>query len=441
MPTETELPVEERIFQVLQHLGVEKAHFAGLTAGDWGGIAVNHPDCIASLSLVNPIGMTAEILTPLASRLLVFSGDRGSGARAVQRSVESLADAKVVFFEDYDTPLFADVVADNSEEICSTMLGFLDEIAGVHDLSGYNSGDTGEIAGINYRIQGTGSPLVLLPLGLSRSQWEPIIPSLAENHSVIRLGGAHLGSIRDLERRARTGFKPMVRNLMEDLQIKDGETVLDVGSGPGGQARELASRTAGKNPITAVDYSPYMISEAKSIARVDGLEATIEFKEGNAETLPFPDGSFDVVYSVTVMEEVDADRMLSEMVRVARPGGRIGVIVRANDSPWVVNLPISDDTKRKIEQPGTMGGGVSPCGCADRSLYDRFLTTSLDSLKFSAQLATFSQGPTQRWEAQVLGALSNDEAEEWRRASARSKADGTFFISQPFHCASGTKTG
>jgi SAM-dependent methyltransferase len=387
--------------------------------------------------------MTSDLLAPLASRLLVFTGDQGLSARAVQRSVESLTDAEVIVFNNYESFLYSDIVADFTDKISSVMRGFLERVNSVeHHMSASKSDEAGEVAGITYRIQGAGPPLVLLPLGLARSQWGPIVPYLADKFCLITLGGAHLGSIRDLEIRARTGFKSIVRNLMEELDIADGESVLDVGCGSGANARDLANRTGGNNPITAVDYSPYMIAEAKSIARSQGMEEVINFREGDAEALPFPESSFDVVFSVTVMEEVNSNQMMAELVRVVKRGGRIGVIVRANDSSWVVNLPISDSIKRKVEPPGTMGGGAVEGGCADRSLYSRFVQAGLNRINASAQLATFGEGPlTLRFEAQVLGVLSSEEAEEWREAAAQTKAEGTFFIAMPLHCAVGTKPG
>lgn len=443
MVTETEIPVEERIVQVLQYLGIEQAHFGGLNAADWGGLAVKYPDRIVSLTLVGPVGMTNDGLAPLASRLLVFSGDRGTQARAIARATEDLRDANVVVFKDYETMLYSDTVADHSEEIISAMLELLDGVAEAdHELPGFNAGDAGEVAGVTYRIQGAGPPLVLFPLALARSQWEPIQQRLSEKFCVIQLGGAHIGHIRYLEIRAQTGYKSMVRNLMADLQISDGEAVLDVGCGSGVFDRVLADLSGGRNHITAVDYSPYMVAEAKGIAQAGDLEGAIDFQVGNAEALTFPDGSFDVVFSVTVLEEGDADRMLSEMVRVTKPGGRIGVIVRSLDSPWVVNLPISDDLRRKLEQPGTIAGGVSKGGCADRSLYSRFVQAGLLRINASAQLATFGEGLyTAWWEPAVLAAVSDEGAEEWKSAAAQAKAEGTFFIAQPFHCAVGTKPG
>jgi ubiquinone/menaquinone biosynthesis C-methylase UbiE len=69
-----------------------------------------------------------------------------------------------------------------------------------------------------------------------------------------------------------------------------------------------------------------MIREAKGIATLEGLADAMDFEAGSAEAFAFPDNSFDAVFSVTVMEEVNTDKMLSEMIRVTKPGGRVGVL-------------------------------------------------------------------------------------------------------------------
>ena len=105
------------------------------------------------------------------------------------------------------------------------------------------------------------------------------------------------------------------------------------GCGTGALDRWLAKKTDRANPITAVDINSYLLKEATALGKREGLEQVLTFQEGNAESLPFADDSFRAVTPCTVIEEGDADRMLAEMVRVARPGGRVGVIVRAQDLP------------------------------------------------------------------------------------------------------------
>ena len=87
--------------------------------------------------------------------------------------------------------------------------------------------------------------------------------------------------------------------------------------------REIARRTAGSNRIIDVDINPYLLREATALAKREGLAARIEFRRGSAEAIPLDDASVDVALAITVLEEGDADRMIAELVRVTKPGGRI----------------------------------------------------------------------------------------------------------------------
>jgi SAM-dependent methyltransferase len=113
----------------------------------------------------------------------------------------------------------------------------------------------------------------------------------------------------------------------------DGENLLDLvdirtergGAGSrrrvGARSPEIARQTAGANRIIDVDISPYLLREAEALAKQAGLADQISFEEGHAEAIPLADSRVDVALSFTVMEEGDADWMLSELVRVTRPGG------------------------------------------------------------------------------------------------------------------------
>lgn len=349
MATGGEVPLGERIFQLLQHLGIDRAHFAALETMDWSGFAAARPESILSLTLVCPRGVDAASLGVFGPRLLVFTGNQGRIAEASLNIVPRLPDVTVATLNHYSNLVWADVVADRTEAIGSCMIDFLARVSQEHEVStGLRSEGEGSAAGISYPIVGTGPPLVLLPLGLAPSQWELLIPRLSQQYCTITLGGAELGPAALPEGRARSGYRPLVRNLIEELELQPGETILDVGCGSGAHDRYLAQLTSGRNPITAIDQSPYMIKEAKGIARAAGLEGAIDFQEGNAEALSFHDDSFDVVMSVTVMEEVNADTMVAELVRVTKPEGKIGVIVRSEDMQSLVNLPISGSSSRRL---------------------------------------------------------------------------------------------
>ena len=146
--------------------------------------------------------------------------------------------------------------------------------------------------------------------------------------------------------------------------------------------REIARRTAGANAILDIDINPYLLREAAALAAREGLAERIEFREDSAEALPLADASIDVALALTVMEEGDADRMMAELMRATRPGGRVGAIVRAQDMSWWSNLPLNPALRAKVDRAGVLGGGVSPTGCADASLYSRFCAAGLIDLRF-----------------------------------------------------------
>ena len=156
-----------------------------------------------------------------------------------------------------------------------------------------------------------------------------------------------------------------------------------------------------------------------------------------------PDAAVDVALSSTVFEEGDADRMLAEIVRVTRPSGRIGIVVRATDMPFWVNLPLDAALKAKVDAPNVIGGGVAPKGVADASLNHRLTILGLTELKCFPQLVSVVPGSEriERYQQQILAALGPPEAEAWHQAVAAAERDGTFFIAQPYHCAVATKPG
>jgi SAM-dependent methyltransferase len=419
-----------------------RAHFAAGTPRDVRVLTALPADMVASLTLA-AAPMDATALRPLGSRLLVFGGDRGPGAQALARVLPQLPAARSVILKDYFHAIWSDVGVDRTEELGTALQAFLAELTqqqGLSPLAGPPAAGAGEVAGISYRIQGAGPPLVLLPLGLAPSQWEPLLPTLSQDYCTITLGGPLLGAAATLEERAATaGFLGMVGALVEAMALRPGERILDVGCGTGVHDRWLALRTAGANAIVAVDVNRYLLGEATAAARRAGLGERIEFREGNAEALPFPDDSFDVTLSVTVMEEVDAERMLAELRRVTRPGGRVGVIVRAIDMPAWVNLPLRPDLHAKANAPSP-GAGVAERGCADASLYRRFRTAGLDQVKMLPQLASITPGPVlQSLAADIVARLTPDEVAAWQTAVRQAEAEGTFFIGRPFHAAVGTK--
>jgi ubiquinone/menaquinone biosynthesis C-methylase UbiE len=434
-------PVEACLVDLFEHLGIEKAHIAAGRLGitDWQGLTTRHPDRVASLTLINPPILDEDRLRGLTSRVLAVAGDQGPTAEGAVKLVKELPEARSHILRGFECHPWSDVIADRGSEIGSAMLGFLDghPAATVALPEG-----EGEATGISYRIRGAGPPLALMPLDLAPSQWEPLISTLGARYCTITLGGPLVGVVGTLEARGRSTYLGLVRTVLDLVQIRPEEVILEVGGGSGVVLREIARRTADANPIIDIDINPYLLREAASLAKRAGLAQRMTFQEGSAEAIPLTADSVDVALSLTVMEEGDADRMLAELVRVTRPGGRIAAIVRSRDLPSWANLPIGAALRAKVDRPGLIGAGVATAGCADASLHRRFRAAGLTGLRCFPQLVAMTPAEVSVFtifQQQILATLTAEEAAEWRSAAAQAEAEGTFFIATGHHCAVGTK--
>jgi SAM-dependent methyltransferase len=112
-----------------------------------------------------------------------------------------------------------------------------------------------------------------------------------------------------------------IEPLLDAVRAGPGVRVLDVATGPGYVAGAAARRNA---EVVGIDFSVPMLAEARR------REPAVDFREGDAEALPFPDASFDaVVMSFGLLHLACPDEALAEAYRVLHPGGRLGFTVWA----------------------------------------------------------------------------------------------------------------
>ena len=114
---------------------------------------------------------------------------------------------------------------------------------------------------------------------------------------------------------------PVAELLADAADLRAGSSVLDVATGSGNAA--IAAARLGTR-VTGIDYVPSLLERARERAAAERV--TIDFRDGDAEKIPFPDASFDATLSVFgSMFAPDQPRAAAELARVTRPGGTIGL--------------------------------------------------------------------------------------------------------------------
>ena len=233
-------------------------------------------------------------------------------------------------------------------------------------------------------------------------------------------GRARTLAERALELRGRAEDEVRARAAYLDLlNLAPGERVLDIGCGSGVVTRDLARRVGAGGSVVGLDPSAALLTVAAELADDAGLAGRITWREGDARALPFDDGAFDAAVAVTALCHIpDGEHAVPELVRVVRPGGRVGVFDRDNDS-YIIAHPDRALTRRIV------------AAGSDHTTVDGWLIRRLPRLLRAAGLidvrvrafASIEQDPHgfyatnagARWAdvAVQTGAISEEERQRW----------------------------
>ncbi len=126
-------------------------------------------------------------------------------------------------------------------------------------------------------------------------------------------------------------------------RLSPGERVLDLGSGAGTDSLIASQMVGSRGSVTGIDMTPAMLGKARAAAAEMGT-TNVEFVESEAESLPFADGTFDVVISNGVIDLIpDKDAVFAELHRVLVPGGRMQI------ADVTIQNPVSAEGRRNID--------------------------------------------------------------------------------------------
>jgi len=175
----------------------------------------------------------------------------------------------------------------------------------------------------------------------------------------------------------------MGERLCEAVDVRSSQKVLDVATGSGNTAISAVRRHC---DVTGLDYVPGLIEQARRRAEAEGMEIT--FEVGDAENLPYPDASFDAALStVGVMFAPDQEKTAAELLRVTRPGGKIGLanwtpdgfignmfktVGRHVSPPPGIKPPPLWGTDERVRE--LFGGGIASLTTARRAYVFRYLS-------------------------------------------------------------------
>jgi ubiquinone/menaquinone biosynthesis C-methylase UbiE len=231
----------------------------------------------------------------------------------------------------------------------------------------------------------------------------------------------------------------------EQMRMRPGQKVLDVGCGPGTDTIPLAQQVSPSGQIIGVDYDAKMIAEAEQRAQKAGVSGWVIHKCADAIELPFESNYFDACRSERLFEHLlDPANALSEMVRVTKSDGWIVVL----DSDWgTLSIDANDiETERRLVR--FLSEDIVNNGYSGRQLCRLFKKQGLANISTQLCGVTFTDYPFTRQmvlmdkserEALAHGVITVQELEQLHDFWEQANSDGTFFASVSMILVSGRK--
>ena len=222
------------------------------------------------------------------------------------------------------------------------------------------------------------------------------------------------------------------RQVLKALALRRGEHVLDVGSGPGLLAHEMASSVGREGGVRGIDISEDMLAMSR---RRCANQPWTAFQKADATQLPYPDGAFDAAVSTQVYEYIaDVPAALAELYRVIRPGGRV-LILDTDYGSLVIHSKNELRMRRVLTAWNEHFIHAGLPRVLSRQLHDAGFTIRqrdvIPMFNPEYQENTYAKHLLDLMASFAAGrqGLSNEEVEAWLAEFAELGRQGTFFFS------------
>ena len=232
-------------------------------------------------------------------------------------------------------------------------------------------------------------------------------------------------------------FIEMMQQYLDAMDIDSAGAVLDLGCGTGVASRAIARRKRFAGRVTGIDRSPYLSGIATRLAQEEGLR-NVEFRAGDSHSLALADGAFDAVIAHTLLSHVEDERaVLKEIVRVVRPGGKVGIF----DGDYAsMTLTVDEPAKAKAMDETIIGAQTTNPRIM-REMPGLLREVGLERIaSFGHVVADIGAAdffaPTLQALRRLLprsGAKTESEANAWADAMMQRSAEGTYFAASNFY--------
>jgi arsenite methyltransferase len=222
---------------------------------------------------------------------------------------------------------------------------------------------------------------------------------------------------------------------LDALALQAGERVVDVGSGPGLLAAEMAAQVGSAGRVVGLDLSDSMLTLSRQRYADLAVSSCLSFLKADAVRLPFPDNMFDVAVSTQVYEYVpDVPAALADVYRVLRPGGRVLIL----DTDWDSIVWATGDQarmQRLLEAwadrfadphlPRSLAWQLQDAGFQ----VERREVLVLFNPEYDPNTYSVANGQIMADFAVAQGRMPREEAEAWMRDLQRLGSQGRYFFS------------